>query len=301
MTNSKLVVAAIAALGLTASGAARAYAQDDDTTGTGDGSGDATTTEGNGETTPAPDSNTMTPEAGAEGIAGYPQAVIDRPGVLPKGVLEVTANLPIAYIKILDTSSTGVGLGLAARYGLAPKIDGQIGYAFSLKDFEIKGDLGAGVQYELAQKEKLRVAARVTTGLNLNGVDPSDGSSKVDFDGIGLGVNLQYKLTPKVAIYTPGDQITLGFDDGVKPVAINLPFGVGLQASDKLWAFVDSSIGTIGLSPSGNTLISDITPFDIGALFSPSNKLDVGATLGFLDLQHAGDALTVSLRAALRM
>ena len=48
-------------------------------------------------------------------------------------------------------------------------------------------------------------------------------------------------------------------------------------------------------------LISDITPFQLGGTFSPDNKLDIGAALTFLDLQHAGDALAVTLHAAFRM
>jgi hypothetical protein len=296
--NSKLVVAAIAARGRTAR---QAYAQDpgDEEGGVeAEGSVDAGdgTVEGEGSvavTTPDADMD----GAVMEGIAGYPQAVIDRPGVLPKGVLEITADLPI----LVKPSPVSLALGIGARYGLAPKIDAQISYAFALKEFEIKGDLGLGLQYDLATNDKMRAALRVTTGLDLNGFDAATGDSKVQFNGIGLGVNFQYKLTPKVAVFTPGNQLTMGGADFPKPVAINLPIGFGFQASPELWAWASTSIGTFGLSPSGNVLISDITPASIGASFSPSNKMDVGASLDFFDLQHAGDFLAISLHAALRM
>jgi|JI10StandDraft_1071094.scaffolds.fasta_scaffold16478_2 opacity protein-like surface antigen len=307
MTNSKLVVAAIAALGLFT--ANKASAQDDPCAGGGEEMGGEGEGEGNpcagGTEESGGDGMAATTAAGeemaAEGLPGYPQAVIDRPGVLPKGVLEVTADLPITYIKILDTSATGVGLGIGARYGLAPKIDAQLTYSFSLKDFEIKGPLGVVAQYEITTSDKLRVAARVSTGLDFNGIDLTDGSSKVEFAGVGVGLNLQYKITPKIAVFTNGDHLSLGGSDFPKPVSLNLPIGFGFQANEKINVFAQTSIGTIGLSPSGNVLISDITPFQLGGTFSPDNKLDIGAALTFLDLQHAGDALAVTLHAAFRM
>lgn len=247
-----------------------------DPCGGGDGGGGGEMAATGGEETPA-----------GEGLAGYPQAVIDRPGVLPKGVLEVTGNVPI-----LIKPDTAISLGLGARYGLAPKIDAQITYGFSLKEFEIKGDLGVVAQYDVKTSEKLRVAARLSTGYSVVGEA---------FDGVGLGLNLQYKLTPKVAVFTNGDHLSLGGADFPKPVAINLPIGFGFQANEKIWAWAQTSIGSIGLSPSGNVLISDITPLSLGASFSPSNKLDVGASLNFLDLQHAGDFFGIGLHAALRM
>lgn len=301
MTNSKLVIAALAALSLTAG---RAYAQGDDDGnpcgggeaggnpcgGGGDDAGGTTATAGGDATTATP-----TPAADT-GEAGYPQSMIDRPRVLPKGMLEASADVDIARLSItvlgVTASSTSVGLGLAARYGLAPKIDALVGYGFSLKDFEIKGDLHAAVQYSLAESAKMGLAARVSTGYSVLGSS---------FDGIGLGVNFQYKVTPKIGITSPGDQITMGFSDGIKPMSLNLPVGLNFQANEKINAFLLTSIGTIGLSPSGNSLISDITPLTLGATFSPSNKMDVGASIGFLDLQHAGDAFIIGIRAAMRM
>lgn len=290
MTNSKLVIAALAALSLTAG---RAYAEGDDE-GNPCGGGEETANPcGGGEAMPAPE---PTAEAAADtGLAGYPQAVIDRPGVLPKGMLEVTGDVPIVRISItvlgVTASSTGVGLGLAARYGIAPKIDGQLGYGFSLKDFEIKGNLSAAFQYDVKTDDKLRVAARLTTGYSVLGSS---------FDGLGLGVNLQYKITPKIAVFTPGDQLTMGGSDFPKPVAINLPVGVGFQANEKINAFASTNIGTIGLSPSGNAFIGDVIPLTVGGTFSPSNKLDVGASFA-ADLKTVGDAFLFNIHAAMRM
>ena len=293
MKNTKLVVAAFAALTLTAG---QALAQSEEEGGDPCGGGEegmggdpcgGGEEGGGGDTGDGMAATSMDEAAGGEGLAGYPQAVIDRPRVLPKGVLEATVDLPI-----LIKPDTAIAVGLAARYGLAPKLDAQLSYGFSLKEFEIKGDLGVAVQYSLAESDKLGVAARVTTGYSVVGEA---------FDGVGLGVNLQYKITPKISVFTPGDQITMGGADFPKPVSINLPVGFGFQANEKIWAWAATSIGTIGLSPSGNTLISDLTPVQVGASFSPSNKLDVGATLDFLDVQHAGDFFGIGLHAAIRM
>lgn len=300
MTNSKLVVAAIAALGLTAGfSASKAYAQDDPCggggeEGMGDPCGGGGEGEGGGEAT-APETTAASEDGGA--MAGdYPQAVDARPRVLPKGMLEVTGALDYARLSLtvagVTATSDSIGLGLGARYGIAPKIDGALSYGFSLKDFEIKGDLGVALQYSLSESDKMGMAAKVTTGYSVVGEE---------FSGVGLGVNLIYRLTPKISVQTPGDQLTMGGSDFPKPVAINLPVGFGYQANEKINAYLMTSIGTIGLSPSGNTLISDATPITVGGSFSPSNKLDIGAMLSFPDVQHAGDFLVVGVNAAMRM
>lgn len=290
MTNSKLVVAALAALSLTAG---RAYAEGDDPCGAdpcGGGEEMANPCGGGegGEGGEAMSAEGGAAEDGAAMAGGYPQAVIDRPAVLPKGMLEVTGLVPL----LVKPSPLSAGLVLGARYGVAPKIDAALSYGFSLKEFEIKGDLGVAVQYSVIEEAKMLLAAKVSTGYSVVGEE---------FSGVGLGAYFQYNITPKIAVISPGDQITIGFSDGIKPLSLNLPIGFGFQANEKIYAFANTSIGTIGLSPSGNSLISDITPLQVGATFSPSNMLDVGASVIFPDVQSAADFIGVGLQAAYRM
>lgn len=294
MTKSKLVVAAFAALSLTAG---NAFAQDE-----GDPCGDPCAGDpcagdpcGGGDGTgAAPDDGSGAMEEGAEGIAGYPQAVIDRPRVLPKGVLEATADVGIARISIEGLgSATGVGLGLSGRYGIAPKLDATLSYGFSLKEFEIKGDLGLDVQYSLAESEKMGVAARVSTGYSVVGEA---------FSGVALGLNLIYRVTPKIGVGTNGGHLVLGFADGVKPVSLNLPVQVEFQANEKINVFLATQIATIGLSPSGTAIIGrDGIPLTVGGSFSPSNKLDIGAAFTAPDLEFLADIFVVDIFARIRM
>jgi hypothetical protein len=304
MKKTKLVVAALAGLCLTAG---QAFAQEEgDTEGEEvmEGDGEGTGDDGTGDTTAAPDDG-MGEEpdmAGAAGLAGYPQAVIDRPRVLPKGVLEARADLAIAYLKIGDSSSTGIGLGLSARYGLAPKIDATLGYSFALKEFEIKGDLAIGAAYSLTESDKMGVAVRVDTGINLNGVN-DEGESAVKFGGVALGLDLIYRVTPKIGIGTRGGHLVLGFADGVKPISFGIPVQVEFQANEKINAFLGTQVANIAISPSEGTAVfgRDGLPLTIGGTFSPSNKLDIGLQFVAPDLEFVADFFAINLHAAMRM
>ena len=208
--------------------------------------------------------------------------------MLPKGLLEAKGMLGLTNI------SDAIGLGIGAHYGVAPKIDAGLFYAFALKEFEIKGDLTFTAQYSLTESEKMGLAARISTGYSLVGES---------FDGVGLGLNLIYRVTPKISVGTNGDHISLGGTDFPKPVKINLPVQVGYQVDDKINAFVGTTLATIAVSPSDGTTIigADVTPLDVGATFSPSNKLDVGAMFSTLNLADTADLYLITVMAAFRM
>jgi hypothetical protein len=104
-------------------------------------------------------------------------------------------------------------------------------------------------------------------------------------------------------VYTPGGQLGITLEGDVKPIALNLPVGVGYQATPQIWAFVDTSIGQIEIADSETVLFgADVIPLGVGGFFSPSNAMDFGARIGFDDLKEAGaDFLTVTASARLHL
>ena len=152
---------------------------------------------------------------------------------------------------------------------------------------------GVEVQYSLAESEKMGVAVRVSNGF---------GVGSEEFAGLGLGLNLIYRITPQLAVYTDCAHLSFGGADFPKPVSINLPIGFQFQANEKINAFLSTSIANIGLSPSGTVLIGrDVTPLNLGAWFSPSNMLDVGAMFSSFNLEDTADLYMISLMANYRM
>lgn len=219
-----------------------------------------------------------------------PQEIIDRPRTTPAG--QITVGGDLGYLKLGDFNTTALNVG--GLYGVNDKLEVGAAYAFSLDEFEIKGDIGLHAAYGILTDGNLTVAADLGFGYDVlaEGLDP-----------LALGAEVQFKVNDKLAVYSPGSQLSIALEGDVKPIDISLPVGVGYQATPQIWAFVDTSIGTIEIADSATVLFgADVIPLGAGAFFSPSNAMDFGARIGFPDLKEAGaDFLTVTASARLHL
>ena len=229
----------------------------------------------------------------ASANVNQPQEIINRPRTTPGGQITVGADLGF---NLNPDAFTFVGADIGGLYGVNDKLEVGVAYGFALKEFEAKGDLGVGVAYSLLADDKLTLAADVGLGYNVlaEGLDP-----------ISLGAEVQFKINDKIAIYSPGNQISIGIDDKTgKGMSIGLPVGVGFQANPQIFAHVDTGIATIALNDeAGDTTVfgADFIPLQIGAFFSPSNTMDFGAALQWLDLKENSDVIFASVSARLHM
>jgi opacity protein-like surface antigen len=209
-----------------------------------------------------------------------PQEIIDRPRTTPGGQITVGGDLGLVVI-----DGNPIGLGLSGLYGVDDKIEVGAAYGFSLKDFEIKGDLGVHAAYSFLDAGALTAAADIGVGYNIFGEA---------LDPLAVGVEAQFKLGDKAAVFTPGKQLSIGLED---PNAINLalPVGIGFQAAPNIYAAVQTQVLNIGISEADSGFIfADYLPLSLGATFSPSNTLDVGASItwgDFLAEDAAGDTV----------
>jgi len=285
---------------------AGARAQDDDAgagggSGSGDatgaGSGDATGTGTGGEATGG---ETMAPAAGA-----WSTAILDRPLVLDKEKLEVHGSLPILAIRTPaippatgTETTTAIDLDIGASYGVADKLEAGLDYLFALKDFEIKGAFLLHGAYAALHNDKMDLALAAALSLSVQS------GNQVN---LYLGAWFRYKVMPKLDVHTglpglpygalnTGSQFRVGLNNGNNS-DLQLPVGVGLQATPNLYAFADTNIANIGISPSGSSAIfADFILLTLGAFYSPNGQLDVGATFQD-DLKNAGDAYIISFAA----
>jgi hypothetical protein len=272
------------------------------------------TTEAGGEVqTPAGGAGAgMEATAGASGGAtmAWPKEIIDRPLTVLAGKIGAGADLGIAHVSVtvagMTASSTGEGLGLIGAYGVSDKLEVGGSYSFSLNEFEIKGPLTLFGNFNLTNNGKLAVGAGAGLVIDFAGVDAMGGSATNLALDAGLGV--RFKLAPKFALFTGnpyapgllGNHLHLGLS-GDEGKFFSIPVGFAMQATPELFAFIDTTIATILISDPGMgdrvSLISDFTPLNIGAWYAVNKNIDAGATISFLDVQHAGDFWGITLGA----
>jgi hypothetical protein len=292
--------------------AAPAFAQGDDASGGGGGSA----TVGAGADASAGGAGAgagagATVSAGGDAAMGaWGDQLISNPQTLPKGGLGVEGTLEIVNLSATDpTTGMSLGsatfelLGIGAGYGVSDKLTVGATYLVDLhddggsfpSDDRWKGPLDIYGAFNVMHKDKLSVTAGADFGINLNNTDDK---------AINAGLSAKYMVAPKIAVYTgnplpigpAGQHLSISLASN-GPITFAVPVGVALQATPKLFAFVDTTLARFSISNSANAFIfSDFIPLDIGALFRVGNNLDVGAIFSD-DLKNAGDAYAISLTA----
>jgi hypothetical protein len=226
---------------------------------------------------------------GADAAGGrWPRAVIARPLTLPKGLAQVGAALGS------NNDFSALSLTLNAAYGVSDDIEVRGSYGFALKEFEAKGAFNFGAGYKIlrgAAGGKLELIARADTGYNflLEGLNP-----------LSLGAQVQYNISDKLAVLSPGGQLSIALEEvaTVRPIALKLPVGVGYQATPELYVQLDTTIASIEIADSPTTVIfSDTTPIAVTATYNAKPNLDAFVSIGTDLTNEPGDTLTFLLGA----
>lgn len=253
--------------------------------------GDAPAGDGTTETTPPTDPATGSPMPAPDAAGDatshdgglWPRAIINRPLTLPKGLLQVGADVLTSTSSFFDPA----GIRALVGYGITDDFELDFAaYSFSSDDAG-KGRLAADLGYKLvrgAAGGKLEVIARANIGYDL--AEDAAGDA-LGVTPLGLGAHVQYNVTPKIAIISglPGaEQLTIGLKD-VHPIVLALPVGVGFQATPELFIEADTVLADLVLSDDdtgaeSTYIFSDSTPLQLTASYNAMPALDVYATLG---------------------
>jgi hypothetical protein len=232
----------------------------------------------------------------------WPQAVIERPATLLTGMVSSAGDLEIFHDSVtLGTITSGVTterLGLSVDYGVTDRLELGVSYQLALHDFEDEGPLTLRATFRMMQCAK--VSAAIDAGLTDNVL-----TGDVDLD---LGFAYRYRFAPWFAVYTPGQQLGIGVEHEdvtgrrlPTPIVLALPVGVAFQASPRHYLFAQTDLAHIGIHIIGNTLIGrDFMALGLGLVYSPSNRFDLGLSLGFPDLE-AGAGSAYSFLVSLRL
>ena len=135
------------------------------------------------------------------------------------------------------------------------------------------------------------------------------GDLTVDFAGsatatLHAGASFRYKLQPKFVAYTGnvvapgpyGRQLAIGLNNSA-PIALDLPAGIAMQASPKLFGWVQTQLAHLKLANTDNAFIfADSIPLELGALYRAKPDIDIGGFFS-LDVEHPGDSIAVGVQA----
>lgn len=236
------------------------------------------------------------PEVAAEAIVEapaprWPSAVIARPLTLPGSVFQAGLD------QGANQDLSAMGSRLVAGYGIDDKLEATVFYAFASKDFEAKGALDVNIGYAAvrgAMGGKLEVVPRAQLGYSVLGEA---------MNPLYAGAQAQYNATDKIALITPGGQLSVALDGEVKPITFGLPVAVGFQATPALYLQLDTLLATFEIADSANTFIgADTTPVLASGIYNVMPALDVLAAFGLNATPAEGSGVgdTLSFLAGVR-
>jgi hypothetical protein len=203
--------------------------------------------------------------AAAEPAARWPRAVIARPLTLPAGVAQLGADF--------SASGDATTLANVLGYGVTDDLEATALYAISLQELELGGSFDLDLGYKLARGAlggKLEVIARGRAGYNA-------GDSAAN--PLRLGVQVQYNVTDRIAVITPGQQLVLALADddmGNRPVFLQLPAAIGVQATPELYLQLDTTLAAINIAKSSNAWFgADSTPLALTLVYNAVPAVDL--------------------------
>lgn len=226
----------------------------------------------------------------------WPRSVIARPLTLPAGVFMVGADIVNFTSNFFDPALIRVLVG----YGITDDIELAFAhYAFPTSDVG-KGSIAAGLGFKLVRGGmggKLEAIARAQIGYDLAAsIDVTTGETSGAVSPLGLGVHVQYNVTDKIALITPGNQLVIGLDPNFIQLAI--PVGVGLQATPELYVQLDTNIANIDIKDSATAVIfADTTPLTLTATYNVMPALDVLVGVATDLTNSPGDTLAILIGA----
>lgn len=260
-----------------------------------------------------------TPTRDEEPVAVAPStyAIDRRPLTLGRGKIDVHGGLVATAMKVqintIGTTKTASaqGLALGATYGIGAKGELGFDYTLGLRPGDVKGPLLFHGAYVAKQTEKLDLA--LSLGLAIDFIDQTDPMTMMTSTraakALQVGVWARYHVGPKLSAFTglpalPSSAGSLGKSAPLPPIpyqlsiglssldaiALDLPAGLGYQASPKLYTFGALDFARLGMNNATSALVfSDFIPISLGGFYAMP-KMDIGAVFSD-DLKQAADYL----------
>jgi hypothetical protein len=240
---------------------------------------------------PPPDGTapTLAPPADGPTPSRYPRDIISRVLTYPAGLVVVGGDVSTSTENFFDPAQLRPLVG----YGITDDLEINFADFVLGTDENVRKSINANVGYKLlrgAMDGKLEVIGRVQVGYALEQKVEDVVVAEAGLAPLLLGVQAQYNITPKIAVITPGQQLSIALDGEVKPITFALPVAVGIQLTPTVYAQVDTKLATLEIADAETTVIfSDTTPLALTGFLNAIPALDVFAGLT-MDLTPPGDA-----------
>lgn len=228
---------------------------------------------------------------------------------LPTKDIEVNASLPVFGFSGGETATL---LGLGFGVGVIPRLELGGNYAFL-----VSPDVGDSVgllsgygKYELIHDPA------VSASLGFAVLYSPSAKSTV----LAAGAAARYRIDRTFSIYTGtggvpfcgtclrflgpvSGQVLLAFEDGSAEAVISLPVGVGIQSSDAIYLFAETSLATFAIASGGSTSLWEFVDYfgvNVGGWFTASRMVELGLSFGD-DLKHPGDVFVFEASGRVRI
>ncbi len=214
------------------------------------------------------------PSAGA---SSYPEAAIDRPGILPHGELLMTTD-------VVGTRSGGeVGQSLAL--GLGDRVELTLDARRSLSPDQGTESLAPGLGVRTLLTGPVEIDARLTVPLFLSGPI---------FRGFTLGSASSYTFGSGFVLSAFSELLVIETEPNTHWM-LPVDLGIGFQATRKLFLELGTYAVTYDGSERAARTLLDEAPLSLSALWSINPAWDVGVALAVDDAHQAQDTWSAGL------
>lgn len=208
----------------------------------------------------------------------YPQAEIERPLTITKGMAEVRVGIDIDVSA--ETAFENWGVGFDGRYGFEDNVEGQFHFRSDLNNFDSL-DVGAAVEASIVY-DLVDFRLGLAVPVRKDAMDNTD--TNIDFE---IGFPFRYAPKPQVAIIALDTFMTINTEG--KP---DLTPSVGI---------IVQPVPMLAIKLHGKVIIVDFNteagnfqiPVSANIQFSPTNLIDIGGEFTFPNLKPAEDPVTM--------
>ena len=239
--------------------------------------------------------------------------LIDTPYVAPARSASAYGAFDLVHTSLTD-DATGMTVGfttedlqLGGAYGITDRFTAGLQYGFPIAGDDVdrkrfQGPLAAYAMFSILHGDRLVLAATADFTADFCGTDNLSGGCAIA-SAIHAGVGLRFEVAPELAIYSGdpigpgpiGHQLAISLQRG-GPVTFDIPVGGELQATDHIFAYVQTDLVRFNLANNGPDAASVIgsralgVPLAVGMFDALDARLHLGFQAAFGNLEHAGDA-----------
>jgi hypothetical protein len=230
----------------------------------------------------------------AQGVeVRYPTAAIDRPGIMPVGIISIVLGAQLKHLKTL-------GFGVNTEFGLANKLQGSLGwdgFSFDIKakekEVQVVKAVNLGLKYNYFSAPHISLSASIKAPFHV-----WDGEILRDLI-FGLPTTF-YNNIMAVGILSDFFRLTM------RPqLAAQLDFNwwYGLQVYGDLWAELSSSFGRVRMVKGKKVEAVSVwkeLPLTLNFIYAFNHHFDMGLNVGFTNAIKAKDTFNIGLNFTTR-